>query len=173
MLSCRRVPPHAGHLWAPGPLTQIWHPPPPTLAWGSTHIPPNHHSHPKLQYYHMYGSPLPLIMLITCPAPAAPKMGVFSSRLAPNAASPGLEVYIHTLLNGQILPRCCLHSAPPPPIQCQWIHRAVERVVGEENSDKKSVFEECVRVCSGCGSIKNTQDIGKLTIKCCAWQEGM
>ena len=42
----------------------------------------------------------------------APKMGVFSSRLAPNAASPGPEVYIHTLLNGQILPRCCLHSGP-------------------------------------------------------------
>lgn len=92
-------------------------------------------------------------MLITCPAPAAPKMGVFSSRLAPNAASLEPEVYIHTGINGQILPRCCLHSdsslpTTPPhhsptsimkkknPIQWQWIHRTEERVV----EDRKSLF---------------------------------
>lgn len=79
-------------------------PSPPSLELHPYHTPL------KLQYYHMYWSFLPLIMLITCPAPAVPKMGVFSSRLAPNSACPWLEVYIHTLLNGQILPRCCLHS---------------------------------------------------------------
>lgn len=70
-------------------------------------------------------------------------MGVFSSRLAPNEASPGLEVYIHTLLNGQILPRCCLHSCPPPtsppppkPKILFTAHefRVVEKEIGEGNS---------------------------------------
>lgn len=86
--------------------------PPPSLKLHPHHI----HTHQHSIITICMLSPPPalrlLIMLITCPAKAASKMGVFSSRLAPNEASPGPEVYIHTLLNGQILPRCCLHSGP-------------------------------------------------------------
>lgn len=51
--------PCVGHPWAPWSMTQIWHP----------------SYTPKLHHYHMYGSPSPLIMLITCPAPTDPKNG--------------------------------------------------------------------------------------------------
>lgn len=128
------------------------HCPPPLPETPPISPPPLH----KLQHYHMYGSPSPLIMLITCPAPAAPKMGVFSSRLAPNAASPGLEVYIHTLLNGQILPRCCLHSGPTHPFQPPPPHKkkSYSLPMDSQSSGKSSrggkicVFVACACMCA-------------------------
>lgn len=103
-------------------------------------------------------------MLITCPASAAPKMGVFSSRLAPNAASPGPEVYIHTLLNGQILPRCCLHSGPSrlshPPRKKKKSYSVpmdsescVKSSWGRKHWQKVCFCSMCA--CSGCSSIKS------------------
>jgi len=115
--SCNQVAPHAPPLRASHPLTRQWHPScQPLLPWIPTHT-TNPHAPPPTTALPYVWVPSPLIMLITCPAPAAPKMGVFSSRLAPNAASPGPEVYIHTVLNGKILPRCCLHSDPSLPYQ--------------------------------------------------------